>query len=510
MQPDLERIINKFPSLKVLVIGEAFLDCYLKGSVERVCREAPVPIVKVDETNYTLGGAGNTVLNLRALGARVTFLTVIGADRDGAMIRKILLKNKVDVSQLVIDLDSETHAKKRVMAANQMVVRIDYGTTSYSDQTQKELEQKVSSLFPQFDVIVISDYGYGILTERIIKQLEIAQSKYPRVVVADAKDLSCYKQVGVTAVKPNYMEAVKLLNLDKQAGEKRLTQILSASKDFLKITGADMVAVTLDADGAIIFDKQFSVRTYSTPSSDAQAIGAGDTFVSSLALSLGAGALMSQAVQIASTATQVILKQEGTAVCLYEELLTQISGADGKLVTSHKWLHSLVTSYKKQGKKIVFTNGCFDILHKGHVEYLQKARGMGDVLLIGLNSDESVKRLKGKNRPINNLEDRTAVLEALGCVDHVIPFEENTPINLIKIIKPNVYVKGGDYTRETLPETRTVEKFGGEVEIIPLVQNRSTTSIIKKIREQVDKPLGNNQSTSSYYNQLEDDWRNTQ
>jgi D-beta-D-heptose 7-phosphate kinase/D-beta-D-heptose 1-phosphate adenosyltransferase len=254
-------------------------------------------------------------------------------------------------------------------------------------------------------------------------------------------------------------------------------------KRLLDLTGAKIAAVTLDAEGAIIFERDRpSYRTYAPPANNSRATGAGDTFVSVLTLALAALAPTPVAADLAASAAAVVVGKDGTTACSAQELRESLASAD-KYVPDPSWLVALVASYRASFRRIVFTNGCFDILHAGHVSYLKRARELGDILIIGVNSDASVSRLKGPSRPINPLSDRIQVLGALGCVDHLVPFDDDTPSNLIRMVRPDVYVKGGDYTKETLPEAPLVEQLGGVVQILPFVENSSTSSIIKRIRQ---------------------------
>ncbi len=259
--------------------------------------------------------------------------------------------------------------------------------------------------------------------------------------------------------------------------------MLAYGDQIMDLTGAQIAAVTIDEDGAILFERdQLPYRTYARPAPHSRAAGAGDTFVGALTLSLVAGAQAHTAAEIASAAASIVVCTDGTSACDADDLKAYFA-TEEKFVTDAFYLAARIASYHRMGKRIVFTNGCFDILHRGHVSYLNTAKSFGDVLIIGLNSDHSVRRLKGENRPINSLEDRAQILSALSCVDHIIPFDGDTPIDLIRMIKPDIYVKGGDYTKEQLPEAPVVEKLGGRVEILPYLADRSTTGVIERIRK---------------------------
>jgi D-beta-D-heptose 7-phosphate kinase/D-beta-D-heptose 1-phosphate adenosyltransferase len=370
------------------------------------------------------------------------------------------------------------------MAGSQMVVRYDQGSTDGLDpQTEEALINRLGELFPTCDALIISDYGYGILTPRVIRSIANLQSADPRVIVADSKDLEALREVGITAVKPNYLEAIRLLGLRKSDDrEKRAEQMAVHGERVLDITGAQIAAITLDTEGALVFERGcLPYRTYARPAPHSKAAGAGDTFVSALTLALAAGSYPTGAAELASTAASIVVNKDGTAACTVQELRGAFFGYE-KHVTDAFALAARISSYRQGGKRIVFTNGCFDILHRGHINYLNRAKSLGDVLILGINSDSSVRRLKGSTRPINTLDDRMQVLAALSCIDLIVPFDGDTPAELIKVIQPDVFVKGGDYTRETLPEAPLVESLGGTIFLLPYLEDRSTTGIIERIR----------------------------
>ena len=481
---DLLNLLPKFAGLKVLVIGEALLDAYHQGSAGRLSREAPVPIVQVNHRLDTPGGAANTATNVHDLGAQVTFLSVIGDDAEGKSLCRSLRERGVSTQHLLVAPQRRTLTKSRVVANSQVLVRFDQGTTEPLDVVlEAEMWHYLDNLFPQMDAVIVSDYGYGVLTPRLIAALASWQRQCPRVLVVDAKDLSAYRQVGITAAKPNYAETLHLLNLPftPEVGE-RMAQMTPYEQQVLSLTGSQIVAVTLDTEGALIFEKgNPAYRTYAQPQPSSQAIGAGDTFTSTLALALAAGAYTPAAAELASAAAAIVVRSEGTNTCTLQAL-HHFLAADEKYISNWNTLAAHLALYREQGRRLVFTNGCFDLLHRGHITYLNQAKALGDVLIVGLNSDESVRRLKGPHRPINTLEDRAQVLAALSCIDHIVSFTENTPHDLIELIQPDVFVKGGDYTRQTLPEAQLVESMGGEVHILPYLQDVSTTSIIERIR----------------------------
>ncbi len=485
MDTNLLNYIDAFNGIRAIVVGEAMLDSYLIGVTERLCREAPVPVVSLTARQHVPGGAANAAVNVRSLGAEVFFLSVTGNDPEGALLRQALEKDGVSTEHVIVHAKRATLAKQRVIASSQMVVRFDSGTTEPLDRaTEEALIKRLKKLYPGSDAIIISDYDYGILTPRLIQVLAELQRRYPRVVTIDSKRLPAYQAVNITAVKPNYSEVLQLLGLQKPGGEYEcVEQITPLGEQVLEKTGAQIAAVTLDTEGALVFEAgQQPYRTYAHPEPHSRAAGAGDTFAAALTLALAAGAYTPAAAEIASAAASIVVSKEGTSACFADELRSHFT-ADDKFITDAFQLTARIAAYRRQGKRIVFTNGCFDILHRGHVTYLNHAKEFGDILVVGLNSDASVSRLKGPNRPINSLEDRSQILAALSCVDHIVPFDADTPHDLIRVIQPDIFVKGGDYTRRTLPEAHLVEELGGQVEILPYEENHSTTGIIERIRQ---------------------------
>ena len=487
------KVMDSFANLKILVIGEVMLDRYLKGTTNRLSQEAPVQVVSIEEKEDIPGGAANTAANIRSLGAQPILLSVIGDDDEGKMLRNALHHYDISDEYILTKPGWQTLAKQRVLANGQMMIRFDQGgTQSLEDEDEKWLIKRINRLAGEVDGIVISDYNYGILTPRVIKALARLQKRQPRMVVVDAKEYKKYQALNVTAVKPNYAEAVKILNLDPEEGsEARVRQIEQHGPEMLEIANAQIAAITLDSDGALIFEgHERPYRVYARPAEHNRVAGAGDTFISAMALALAAGAQTTTAAEIASAAAEIVVDKPGTSLCYIEELKACFSG-DDKYLADPLQLEARIAAYRRQGKRIVFTNGCFDILHSGHIQYLNQAKMQGDVLVVGINTDACVKRLKGPDRPINPLDDRVQVLTALSCVDHIVPFEEDVPYKLVQAIRPDVFVKGGDYTREMLPEAALVEELGGQVKILPYIENHSTTGIIERIRQSYAKDLTN-------------------
>ncbi|HET7829194.1 MAG TPA: D-glycero-beta-D-manno-heptose 1-phosphate adenylyltransferase [Candidatus Limnocylindrales bacterium] len=479
-------LLDRFASLRVLVVGEAILDGYLDGVAGRISREAPVPIVELNSRSDVPGGAANTAHNLAALGARVRFLSVVGEDEEGERLLDALRVADVDVAAVARVPGRRTLAKQRISAGGQMLLRFDTGSTDPIDAAYEDrLIGDVLEAWPAIDAVVISDYGYGVVSDRLLAVLGERQRHDPRVVVADARDLRRYRPAGVTAVKPNFGEACRLLGEPEERGSRpRAAQAGMAGERLLERTGARIVALTVDQDGAFVFERGAPpYRTYATPHPSSRAAGAGDTFVSAFALAIAAEASAPAAAELASAAAGVVVRRNGTSTCSLAELRDALAADAGKRVSPGPALEARLAAWRDEDRRIVFTNGVFDILHRGHVAYLARAKGLGDVLVVAVNTDASVHRLKGPSRPINGLDDRIAVLEALSPVDLVVPFDEDTPERLIEQVRPHVFVKGGDYRRETLPEVGLVERLGGSVRILPFTEDRSTSGVIERVRE---------------------------
>ncbi|HET7028451.1 MAG TPA: D-glycero-beta-D-manno-heptose 1-phosphate adenylyltransferase [Candidatus Limnocylindrales bacterium] len=482
--------IHAFAGRRVLVLGEAMLDSYLRGMADRLSREAPVPIVTLQERVDAPGGAGNAAVNVASLGGRPLLVSVCGDDTEGDRLLAALAANDVSTAAVLIRADRTTLAKQRILAGDQVLVRFDSGTQErIGADAEDELIARLCAAHASADAVLVSDYDYGVVTERLLAVLAELQAARPLPLIVDARDLSRYRRLGATAVKPNYAEAVRLLGDRELRGtDARVHQVGTSGERLLESTGARIVAVTIDTDGSFVFERgNPPYRTYCRPHSHSRAAGAGDTFVAALTLALASGATVPEAAELASSAAAVVVAKDGTSTCTARELEASIStvgkrlvGGDG--VAARDALAARLEFLRSQGRRIVFTNGCFDILHRGHITYLNRAKALGDVLIVGVNDDDSVRRLKGASRPINGLDDRLGVLEALSCVDLVVPFGEDTPVELLRVVRPHVFVKGGDYSLETLPEAPVVAELGGTIQILPYVEDRSTTGIIERVR----------------------------
>lgn len=483
MTADFTGLLERMAGASVLVVGDAILDSYLRGHSTRLSREAPAPVVDVDERHDAPGGAANAAASVRALGARTLLLSALGCDEGGDRLLAALAACGVDTTATLRVPSRSTLTKQRVVVPPQVLVRLDTGTTApLDDLAEAELIRRLQRLYPAVDAVIVSDYGYGVLTDRVVATIATLQHTAPRILVVDAKELPRFRDVGMTAAKPNFEEARALLGARRlSTGSGRIDAILERHAELLEVTGAGHLAVTADIDGALLLERDGSwYRTYARPAPNSRAAGAGDTFAAALTLGLAAGASPPVAMELASAAAQVVVTRDGTTTCSLTELRSALHG--GSKVVAAEDLAPVIATHREAGRRIVFTNGCFDIVHRGHVTYLSQAKAEGDVLIVGLNSDASTRRLKGPGRPVNTFDDRAHVLAALSCVDHVVGFEEDTPEALLRRIAPDVVVKGGDYSRDTLPEAALVEALGGEVRFMPYLDGTSTTRLIEQIR----------------------------
>ncbi|GAA1794964.1 D-glycero-beta-D-manno-heptose 1-phosphate adenylyltransferase [Planosporangium flavigriseum] len=469
----------------VLVVGDAMLDGWLAGSPRRLCREAPAPVLEVERITYAGGGAANTAANIAALGGRAMLVSPIGEDPDGGRLRRRLDAAGVD-HRLVPVRGRRTLAKRRLVADEQIVLRFDEGDTGALPAKSEAalVDVAATALDSGVDAVVVGDYGGGGAAESVRALLAQRRDDIPLLVV-DAHDPRPWAGVRPDLVTPSFAEACRLLECDPVAvGTRRAEWVIEATDRLLALAGAPTVAVTLDIDGSVVLTAEVEpVRTHALPAPTSLTVGAGDAYVAAFTLALAAKVPLADAAHVAQLAATAATRGHvpGTAVCDTHGLL-EIGGEGDQVEIGAADLVAAVAAYRKRGKRIVFTNGCFDVLHRGHVGYLNQARRLGDVLIVAVNSDDSVRRLKGPERPVNSVEDRVAVLAALSSVDHVVVFEEDTPANLIALVRPDLYVKGGDYRPEMIPEASLVRELGGEVLTLDYLPDRSTTKLIGRIR----------------------------
>jgi D-beta-D-heptose 7-phosphate kinase/D-beta-D-heptose 1-phosphate adenosyltransferase len=474
----IERLSRHTP--KVVVVGDAILDVWLSGHSDRLCREAPAPVVDVGARSESAGGAANTAVNLAAMGAQVRFVSLLGNDESGRELRNLVTAQGVDTQHVVVSGDRRTVSKHRVVADDQVLVRFDEGDDDDADgDVSQQVSAAVELAVEGADALVICDYGNGLFGSSVRDAIAKVRADVPLVVV-DAHDFRRWRPITPDLVTPNAGEAARLLGSALPENGARVDLFEQRRRDLLDATGAKAVVVTLDREGALLLTAEGpGYRTWADPVPESQASGAGDTFVAALCLGAAASLPLTASMELAQAAACVVVHKSGTSVCTWTELSVALT-RDAALDPEE--LEQIVAGYHEAGRAVVFTNGCFDVLHRGHITYLNEAKRQGDVLVVAVNSDDSVRRLKGPDRPVNTAQDRAAVLSALSCVDHVTVFDEDTPINLLRRLRPELYVKGGDYTENMLKEAPVVRAYGGEVRALGYVPEQSTTSVIEKIR----------------------------
>ena len=450
---------------RILIIGDLMLDHYVWGSVERISPEAPVQILKITRENNRLGGASNVALNLIALGAKAHICGIVGDDSDGKIIVDLLDSAEIERDLLCVKSDFQSIKKTRFIASNQQVLRVDRESVDMSlDST---ILEKIKDSLGNFNAIILSDYGKGALGVDFTRQIIALANERKMPILCDPKGDDYSKYANATLLTPNKKEAQIATNIRIDSAETLLDSLKKLKNDY-NLTYA---LITLSEDGMAIYDnKMTQIPTLAKEVYDVT--GAGDTVIAALAFGICTNMDIYESAKFANAAAAVVVGKIGSA----QATRAEIFGVMGD--EAHLDDLELIADLKKDGKKIVFTNGCFDILHFGHISYLRKAKSFGDILVVGLNSNDSVRRLKGDLRPINDESDRAQILRELECVDFVIIFDEDTPIELIKKIRPDILVKGADYTDKEVVGNEIVP----DVRLVELAKGRSTSKIIEKIQ----------------------------
>ncbi|CAA6811433.1 MAG: ADP-heptose synthase (EC / D-glycero-beta-D-manno-heptose 7-phosphate kinase [uncultured Sulfurovum sp.] len=471
----MDRIRKKRPN--IAVIGDLMIDHYIWGSCERISPEAPVQVVNVSKESAVLGGAGNVINNLISLGSDVSIFSVIGNDANANELEELLSSIAKEKVTLIHEFNRRTTKKSRIIASNQQVIRYDDETVeNISLSSEDALLQALKLNLSDFDVLLLSDYGKGVLTKSLTQKIITLAKDMNKLVLVDPKGHDYSKYFGATLLTPNKKEAVEATKIDIRDDES-LSKALNQLKNSLDL---DYSLITLSEDGIGLLDDD--VKVIPTVAREVfDVTGAGDTVLASLGIAMASGFSIVEACEFANKAAAVVVAKVGSATVTlneieeYEHSLNQ--GKSESKIKNFEQIERIAKRLKEQGRKIIFTNGCFDILHRGHATYLQQAKELGDILVLGLNSDESITRLKGKDRPINQLEDRAFLIGALESIDFVVPFSEDTPYELIKLVKPNILVKGADYEGKEVIGSDIVD----EVKLISFVEGKSTTAMICKI-----------------------------
>jgi D-beta-D-heptose 7-phosphate kinase/D-beta-D-heptose 1-phosphate adenosyltransferase len=475
--------LSDFGKITVLVIGDVILDRYLWGRVSRISPEAPVPVVKVESRTYRLGGAANVAANLAALGCRVSLLGTKGGDTFGERLSRLLEENGIEDHLLTLAPPRPTITKTRVMSQGQQLLRLDEEETApIGPEQSKALLDRALELIEKARVVILSDYGKGILDGPCCAALIRNARRKNLPVLVDPKGRNWTKYEGATCITPNTAE-LELTTGKPVTSEETL---IDAGRELIENLRIDRLLITRGPKGMALFTRNSPPVIIPTQARDVFDVsGAGDTVIATTAAGIGAGLDWPDAARLANIAAGIVVGKIGTNPIRAEELDLALrqgqNGTQRKICDLASALFS-VNAWRAMGDSVVFTNGCFDILHAGHIRLLHAAAGEGQRLVVGLNSDVSVKRIKGMHRPILPQQDRASLLAALGCVDMVVIFEEDTPLALIKELRPDVLVKGADYTREAVVGHELVEGWGGRIVLTPLIENLSTTGIVERVK----------------------------
>ena len=487
MYKELLKAVGNLGSARVLLVGDFILDSYVYGDATRISPEAPVQILKVVGREYNCGGAGSVAMDLQALGAKVSCMGVVGKDDNGRLLRKLLALDGIDTSGLIKASDRPTITKERVVGLaqhrhRQQLLRIDDECTKPLKQKQYD---KILGLYRDrlagSDIVCLQDYNKAVLSDSLCgEMIKLARTAGKKVLIDPAviRDYSKYR--GASAVTPNRAEASKVVAFEiktiedaKRAGEKLLAEF-----------DLEAVVVTLDRDGMFLVTKEQSRHIATVAKSVYDVTGAGDMVLSMIAVSLAAGHDYNTAVQLANIAGGIEVEKFGVATVTTDEIVSEIIKNNASLAGKVHEIETLADElvfHRQQGRQIVFTNGCFDVIHRGHIEFLRFCADQGDIVVVALNSDSSVKEIKGPQRPVNEQHDRAEVLAALEVVNYIVIFDEPDPLKTIKKVCPDVLVKGVDWKDKGVIGREFVESYGGSVVLAPLVDGKSSTAAIEKM-----------------------------
>ena len=484
----LIELVESLGAARVLVVGDVILDHFLDGSVERISPEAPIPVLKLKNETSMLGGAGNVVRNLVGLGARVRFATVVGNDTDGREVERLIAREGILDLPLVDPDGRRTSAKSRYMADGQQMLRTDRETAfPLSPEMEVKLVELATGALADCDAVVLSDYAKGVLTDGVIAEIKAAAQAQSKLVIVDPKGSDYERYRGVDIVSPNRRELMEASGMNASNNG----EVIIAAQSLIDRYDLGAVLATRSQDGMTLLTSRGELSHLKAEAREVFDVsGAGDTVVATLAAALGAGAAKEDAARLANIAAGIVVGKVGTAVAFAADVVAQLhhqdlSHAESK-VLALKPAQDRVDQWRRSGRSIGFTNGCFDLLHPGHISLLTQANEACDKLVVGLNSDSSVKRLKGEDRPVQNEAARATVLASLSSVDMVIVFSEETPLKLIEALKPDVLVKGADYTVATVVGADIVQAYGGRVVLAELKPGHSTTATIARLSGEVE------------------------
>jgi len=468
--------ISDFSKARVLVVGDVMLDRYWDGESNRISPEAPVPVVNVKDFDVRLGGAANVALNVIALQANCSLLGIRGQDDSGELLEACLKETTIK-SKLITLSQHITTTKLRVLSKHQQLIRLDF-ENSFDEKSLKKIQMVFEKNIKKSNIVICSDYAKGVLKniQALIKSAK--KHKVPIFIDPKTNDFNCYR--GATLLTPNFKEFEAAVGPCKTEKD-----IVKKARNILKKYHLKALLITRGADGMTLIEKGKEAFHLPTQAREVYDVtGAGDTVIGVLGTAFAAGTNLVDAAVLANVAASIVVKKVGTAVATLHELRRAIQHeSDSHFgILTREELRQAILDAKAHDEKVVMTNGCFDILHAGHVQYLEQAKALGDRLVVAVNSDTSVKKLKGKNRPINKLQDRMEVLTALHAVDWVVPFSESTPEKLISQVLPDILIKGGDYKIHEIAGAKAVKKHGGEVKVLNFKKGFSTSNLIEKIK----------------------------
>jgi D-beta-D-heptose 7-phosphate kinase/D-beta-D-heptose 1-phosphate adenosyltransferase len=480
----MSALLAKLPGARVVCVGDLMLDRYVEGRVNRLSPEAPIPVLEVQRESAMLGGVGNVLRNLSALGVATELVAAIGVDRAGRELASLVSQEPHVTPRLASIADRETSVKTRFVAGNQQLLRADRETTeAISDGDGKSMMDDASAAMADAPgaPLVLSDYGKGVLDERLTAQLIANARQEGRAVIVDPKGRDFERYRGATLLTPNRQELALATGMPTDADE----EVIAACRKLIADCGIDAVLATRSERGMTLVDGG-SVHYLPARAREVYDVsGAGDTVVAIVAACIAAGATLSEAAQLANLGAGVVVGKVGTAVAHPAEILaalheSEFLDAELKVATVETMLDR-AQAWRRRGWRIGFTNGCFDLLHPGHISLLKQARSACDRLVVGLNSDASIKRYKGEDRPVQGESSRAAVLASLAAVDLVVIFHEDDPLNLINALRPDVLVKGADYALDEVVGAQEMKSWGGKVLLAELLDGHSTSNTIRRI-----------------------------
>ncbi|PIE21851.1 MAG: D-glycero-beta-D-manno-heptose 1-phosphate adenylyltransferase [Planctomycetota bacterium] len=474
-------LLEKLGAPRVLVVGDLILDRYVDGEAERVSPEAPVLVFRSGYTSHRLGGACNVAANVVRAGGVATVLGLVGDDEAGDKMRSLLSDGAIDLAGVIVDESRPTTLKTRFVSKTHQVLRVDdENVHAPAPEALAQIRSFVEGTLGNFDAVILSDYGKGMLSGELL-QLVIRSARADGVpVLVDPKGVDFRRYAGATLITPNKLEAERASgrSIDDE------DSLLSVGEQLIETAQLDSIVITLGKDGIYYRDERGGRGTLPTEARSVfDVTGAGDTVVAWLGMTLGAGLDLESAVRLANLAAGVTVGRFGTASVSRDELRGQVGAHDfGRILDTTEQLQQVLNAVRAKGKRIVFTNGCFDLLHPGHLDYLKQARSYGDLLIVGINEDASIRKAKGANRPFCPLHDRMEMLLGLEAVDYVVPFAEDTPLRLIEEVQPQVLVKGEDWRDKGVVGREFVEAHGGQVVLIRFKEGYSTSSLVRRIQ----------------------------